>query len=85
MLPLRYCELMQRFHFTAYSSALTFFFTVIAPQIGRISATPHLGIEHVFGMPIAAPLALFLFTVAGESFFASFAQMFPILAFPLPF
>jgi len=75
---------MRRFHNAAFS-ALTFFFTAIAPQVGRISATPHLGIEHVLGMPITAPLALFLFTVAGVSVFASFAQMFPILASPLPF
>ena len=52
MLPLCYCELMLRFHLTAFSSALTFFFTVIAPQVARISATPLLGddiwVIHVF-------------------------------------
>ena len=47
--------------------------------------TPDIWIEHVFGMPIAAPLALLLFSVVRILSLAGFAQTFLILAFPLPF
>ena len=84
MLPFPLVELPLNFHLSA-STAFARVLAFLAPEIGGVSFAPSAGFKHVFGMPAAAPLALFFQAVVRTLPLAALAKTLAILAFPLRF
>ena len=82
MLPFPLVELPLNFHLSA-STAFARVLAFLAPEIGGVSFAPSAGFKHVFGMPAAAPLALFFQAVVRTLPLANLAKTLAILALPL--
>ena len=84
MLPFPLVELPLNFHLSA-STAFARVLAFLTPEIGGVSFAPSAGFKHVFGMPAAAPLALFFQAVVRALPLAVLAETFGVLALPLRF